>query len=50
MEIKRKDIVVIRSNKILMFCFSCVFIFALIPGFAYGQIRIAPLEQSTNSQ
>ena len=50
MDIKRKDIVVIRSNKILMFCFSCVFIFALISGFAYGQIRIAPLEQSTNSQ
>ena len=50
MDIKRKDIVVIRSNKILMFCFSCVFIFALIPGFAYGQIRIAALEQSTNSQ
>ena len=54
MDIKRKDIVVIRSNKILIFCFSCVFIFTLIPGFAYGQIRIAPLEQSneklTNSQ
>ena len=37
-----------------MFCFSCVFIFALILGFSYGQIRIAPLEQSneklTNSQ